>query len=112
MNKLQRFIVWLFKIPISQTKVWTIRPIEPSSEYLRASGKTTRLVDSYIQLLFTTGAIEVFDCEGMQRSDAYLFDRIIDRLKIEHPGIQIDIRRNHIFLIGHQRYKSVNHRFL
>lgn len=108
MNILQRFIVRVFRIKINveQKQIFTVRTIEPTNRYVRASGKTTRLADMYIQLLFTTGAIEVRDYEGTGQSDRYLFDTILRRLKLEHSGIELDIRGGCMFLLNHPRYEK------
>ncbi len=52
---------------------------------LRCSGRTTRLADAYIQLLFTTGEIHVKDhhSKGM-KSSLRLRDIILHRLSMEH----------------------------
>ena len=51
----------------------------------RCTGRTTRLADAYIQLLFTTGEIFVIDHHiGSVRADLYLRDIILHRLEMEH----------------------------
>lgn len=61
---------------------------------LRKSGRTTRLIDDYIQLLFTTdkgSLIKVRDHYPSNDAHRMLIDKIINRLKAEHPGINIDV---------------------
>lgn len=62
----------------------------------RATGKTTRAVDGYIQRLFTERGIAhvVYDpfegglCKNANRG---LVDRIVKRLKSEHPGAEVRV---------------------
>lgn len=69
----------------------------------RHSGRTTRLVDDYIQLLFTTergSLIKVRDHYPSNDAHRMLLDKIALRLKNEHPGIEytIDYRERTIKL--------------
>lgn len=69
----------------------------------RHSGRTTRLVDDYIQLLFTTergSLIKVRDHYPSNDAHRTLLDKIALRLKNEHPGIgyTIDYRERTIKL--------------
>ena len=50
----------------------------------RQTGRTTRLVDSYIQELFTKGKIIVRDHAPSEEAHKILFERILDRLLAEH----------------------------
>lgn len=59
----------------------------------RKSGRTTRLIDSYIQLLFEVekGAnIKVRDHYPSNDAHRQLLDKIINRLKNEHPELQFE----------------------
>lgn len=61
---------------------------------LRKSGRTTRLIDDYIQLLFTTekgSLIKVRDHFPSNDAHRMLIDKIVSRLKTEHPGIDLDV---------------------
>ena len=50
----------------------------------RQNGQTTRLVDEYIQLLFTTGEIHIQDHYPTREANENLMERILDRLQYEH----------------------------
>lgn len=53
---------------------------------VRHTGKSTRLADHYIQVLFTVGLIVVKDdMPDIYNSNLYLFNRIKKRLLSEHP---------------------------
>lgn len=79
---------------------------------IRRSGKTTRLIDKYIQELFTGEEIHPTDhyidtyhpYTSMERMSRYLIDRILKRLEIEHQintnsfPIYISINRNKLTL--------------
>ena len=61
---------------------------------LRKSGRTTRLIDDYIQLLFTTdkgSLIKVRDHFPTNDAHRMLMDKIIERMKNEHPGVELDV---------------------
>ena len=51
---------------------------------LRATGRTSRLVDGYIQELFNTGEIEVRDHYPNRNAHKFLLNRIIDRYNNEY----------------------------
>ena len=53
-------------------------------DQLRATGRTSRLVDSYIQELFTNKEIEVRDHFPHRGADKFLLKRIIDRYNNEY----------------------------
>lgn len=50
----------------------------------RATGRTTRLADAYIQELFKTGNIKIYDHHNSQQSHKRLSKIIWRRLEIEH----------------------------
>lgn len=59
----------------------------------RATGRSTRLVDEYIQELFNDGQIIVEDHYGTLESNRFLFDRITTRLSQEHRGVKFNYDR-------------------
>ena len=65
----------------------------------RASGISTRLMDSFIQKLFTEGEIEIIDHYPTIMSNKLLRDRILRRLNLEHPHNQIVATSGHPFKI-------------
>ena len=52
-------------------------------EINRGTGRTTRLIDSYIQELFKNGEIEVRDHYDSIHAHKYLVKRIVDRYNNE-----------------------------
>ncbi len=54
------------------------------SSKMRRSGRTTKLVDKYIQTLFTTGKVLVHDHHHTNNADRNCFNMVINRLLIEH----------------------------
>jgi hypothetical protein len=67
----------------------------------RKSGRTTRLIDDYIQLLFEVDkgqSVKVRDHYPSNDAHRQLLERIVRRLKNEHPGLQFeyDIRERSI----------------
>jgi hypothetical protein len=62
---------------------------------LRASGRTTRLVDEQIQELFTNGCVLVIDHYPTREAARMVFDKVLRRLDFEHSlrvgrGLEID----------------------
>lgn len=53
----------------------------------RRSGRTTRLVDYYIQKLFTTGEIKIKDHHDTEQAHKLIFNKIRRRLSEEHRGV-------------------------
>ena len=56
----------------------------------RITGRSTRLIDKYIQEFFTNPAgigVYVLDHYDDIRAHQSLLDRVISRLKIEHSGV-------------------------
>jgi hypothetical protein len=52
----------------------------------RRTGRTTRLVDAYIQQLFRKGEITFTDHHPSQRGRRMAFDTLVERLYAEHGG--------------------------
>lgn len=51
----------------------------------RCTGKTTRLVDYYIQELFNSGTTGIIkDVDGAKQGDYVLYLKILSRLQFEH----------------------------
>lgn len=96
---IKKFFIRVLKIDV--TPVYTINLIDynNSDDSKKASGRTTRLADAYIQLLFTTGSIKVVDHHYSSRVPLYLMDTIIRRLKSEHPGVLFSIKYDTITLV-------------
>ena len=70
----------------------------------RKSGRSTRLIDQYIQLLFEVDKgtnVKVRDHYPSNDAHRQLLDRIIKRLKNEHPDLQFeyDVRERTIKLV-------------
>lgn len=70
----------------------------------RKSGRSTRLVDQYIQLLFEVDKgtnVKVRDHYPSNDAHRQLLDRIIKRLKNEHPDLQFeyDVRERTIKIV-------------
>ena len=61
----------------------------PAGVALRRCGRTTRLVDKYVQLFFQEGIIDIVDHHRTLRSNVRLADLISSRLLTEHK-IRID----------------------
>lgn len=57
----------------------------------RASGRSTRLLDSYIQELFKNKSAEVIDHDDAQQSHSLLCNKLIQRLINEHQGVRFEI---------------------
>lgn len=55
----------------------------------RATGRTTRLADAFIQELFKTGHTKIYDHYNSRQAHFRLFNIICQRLELEHGG------RNH-----------------
>ena len=53
----------------------------------RRSGKSTRLVDKYIQDLFIFGEVEIKDHIDFDQSHELLRQRVLDRLYAEHRAV-------------------------
>ncbi len=57
----------------------------------RLTGRSTRLVDDAIQILFTFGEVIIVDHHGTRESNERLFMRVERRLQAEHPGKEFEI---------------------
>lgn len=68
------------------------KPIKISS--LRCSGRTTRLIDHYIQELFTTGEAILGDHFDSPEARKCLFSRLANRLSNEHQVMLVQDWRN------------------
>ena len=64
----------------------------------RATGRTTRLVDYYIQKLFNNPneEIEIIDHYNIQQSNSHLTQMILRRLYEEHRGVKIKVVNQNI----------------
>lgn len=51
----------------------------------KQSGRSTRLVDKYIQDLFTDGEVVITDHYDTKASHIFLLHRVLKRLESEHP---------------------------
>lgn len=62
-------------------------------EDFRASGRTTRLIDYYIQELFNNPnkEINIIDHTDNQQSNSYLTQMILRRFYVEHPFVKVEI---------------------
>ena len=58
---------------------------------MRATGRTTRLVDEAIQNLFNNGRCVAHDHWPEKHAYQYLFERILKRLEIEHNKSKNDL---------------------
>ena len=58
---------------------------------LRATGRSTKLLDSYVQELFEKGFVEVIDHHNTTQSNTLLFGKLVQRLTNEHRGLRFDI---------------------
>lgn len=95
--KFKQFIIKLLKIDVVPVYTISIADYENSEIAPGASGRTTRLADMYIQLLFSTGKIRVQDHHRDYRSDHFLTEIIVRRLQIEHPRVRFEVRDNLIY---------------
>lgn len=58
------------------------------SKEVRGTGRSTRLIDIYIQELFTNKEIIVIDHYDDLNSHRILAERICKRLTLEHPNVR------------------------
>ena len=61
----------------------------------RRTGRTTRLCDDFIQKLFQNVGkeIQIYDHYVTYSSDDMLTEKIINRLKLEHPHVKWKVRK-------------------
>jgi hypothetical protein len=71
----------------------------PETDGARYSGRSTRLIDSYIQGLFMNGTVTIKDHQGTAQSDRWLADRVMRRLSYEHRRVRVDRTRNTITIV-------------
>ena len=64
----------------------------------RATGRTTRLVDYYIQELFNhpNEEIEIIDHNNTQQSNIHLTQMILRRMYEEHRGVKIKVIKQNV----------------
>ena len=64
----------------------------------RATGRTTRLVDYYIQELFNNpnSEIEIIDHHNTQQSNIHLTQMILRRMYEEHRGVKIKVIKQNV----------------
>ena len=60
---------------------------------IRQSGRSTRLIDDYVQELFNNGIIKVYDHHNTPLAHRFLFDNVLRRLSIEHTHIKLEVNR-------------------
>ena len=96
---IKQFLIKVLKIEVTPVYTINLSDYNNSDYSRRASGRTTRLADMYIQLLFSTGRISVNDHYDTRRMSRYLLDIIVRRLQIEHQGVRFDVRDNVVTLI-------------
>ena len=58
---------------------------------LRATGRSTRLLDFYVQELFEKGFVEVIDHHNTIQSNTLLFGKLVQRLTNEHKRLRFEI---------------------
>lgn len=58
----------------------------------RATGRTTRLVDWYIQELFKWEEVEIVDHHPNSYTNRFLTETIAKRIRHEHPHIKLNVR--------------------
>lgn len=79
---------------IRDTPKW--KAIDLREEYYKATGRTTRQVDDYVQQLFNAQVgewIKPIDHAYTKSSNKRLIQRIASRMKNEH-GIEIEVRHS------------------
>ena len=71
----------------------------------RATGRTTRLVDYYIQELFNNPnkEIEIIDHHNTQQSNIHLTQMILQRFYNEHKGVKIEIVKQNVLKYGRNK---------
>lgn len=57
----------------------------------RRTGQSTRLIDKYIQELFTNGSVIISDHYDSEDADIWLLDRFLTRLYIEHRHTKVEV---------------------
>ena len=79
-------------------KPLTSNEISKQVDLNRSTGRTTRLIDQYIQILFTNPnkEIEIIDHSNNQQSNIHLTQMILHRLFDEHRGVKIEIVKQNV----------------
>lgn len=67
----------------------------------RRTGRTTRLVDSFINELFTQGQVKVYDHHPLNHSSLMVLKMVLKRLKSEHGIDESDLIINRSKLLIH-----------
>lgn len=88
----------LFGLTVTFSKV---KPIQLPSESGRRTGRTTRLVDSFINELFTQGQVKVYDHHPLNHSSLMVLKMVLKRLKSEHGIDESDLIINRSKLLIH-----------
>lgn len=75
-------------------------PLLDNSDENRTSGRTTRLIDYYIQELYNNPnkEIEIIDHSNIQQSNIHLTQMILNRLYNEHKGDHFKIVKTNVLL--------------
>lgn len=95
------YIQGLFKNRLIQKKEQPITEVISSG---RRSGRTTRIVDSLVQELFTTGKCQVYDHFGTRNDAIDVFHKVLFRLKHEHEHTYPEVETNeHKLTIYYER---------
>ncbi len=81
MNKLQKLACSLFGV----------HPVVGNADGVRATGRTTRLIDGYVQELFSTGYIQPIDHHNTKKATRDLIYRIAKRMEQEHPQVKLRV---------------------
>lgn len=55
----------------------------------KKSGKTTRLIDRFVQELFTNGVTNVYEERNKSKFDEELLEKFMNRIKLEHPNVKL-----------------------
>jgi hypothetical protein len=73
---------------------------------MRRSGRTTRLIDAYVQELFTKGEVVVLDhwcwwfgkedIESVYKANMHIFHRFMDRMMVDHQGIELEVDKKKV----------------
>ncbi len=73
------------------------------SEFGRMTGRTTRIVDEFVQMLYKNEGkwVVIYDHFPSDNNDRIVLEKVITRMKIEHPQdkLEIDRSRNRLKLV-------------
>ena len=86
-------------------KPLTSNEISKQVDLNRSTGRTTRLIDQYIQILFTNPnkEIEIIDHSNNQQSNIHLTQMILQRFYNEHKGVKIEIVKQNVLKYGRNK---------